>query len=314
MTETLAIAASVANITFPIAALVALGYICVRTDYISAQAIPHLSQFASRVALPAALFLVIATQQISTVLDPDFLIVYGSATIACAAVLFVCLMLIGQGVLRSSLGLLGGLCCNCMMVGLPITILLFDPATAAVMAIVSFFQDVLLLPVVLVIADSAAGNNWRKTLWRTIGKTMKNPFIIAILAALVVSASGTTLPVAGLRVVELLAAALAGAGLFMIGGLLAKTRLSTMSWSFLPVVTTKLLLHPAIVAFAFWMFPIQNESFMLAAVLAASLPTISLYPVISAQYVDAESAATAMFVSTVASFFTITAIAVLLIH
>lgn len=314
LVEAFAIAASVANVTFPLAALVALGFFCVRTGYISAAAVPHLSQFASRIALPAALFLVIAPQQLSIVLDVDFLLVYGSATALCAAGLFVWLMAAGQGVLKSSLSLLGGLCCNCMMVGLPITILLFDPSTAAVMAIVSFFQDVILLPVVLVIAASAAGNSWRTTLLQTIRKTMKNPFIIAILAALVVAASGVDIPVAGMRVVELLGAALAGVGLFMIGGLLANTRLSTLSWSFLPVVSTKLLLHPAIVAIAFWMFPIQNDAFMLAAVLAAALPTISLYPIISAQYVDAEEAATALFVSTVVSFFTITAIAVLLIY
>lgn len=312
--EAIAVAAPVASITFPIAALVALGFFCVRTGYISAEAVPHLAQFAARVALPAALFLVVATQDISTVLDLEFLLIYGSATVLCAAVLFTWLIASGRGVLRSSLSLLGGVFCNCMMVGLPITILLFDPATAAVMAMVSFFQDVLLLPLILVVADSATGNNWRNTLFQTIRKTMKSPFILAIFAALAVSASGIDIPVAGLRTIEMLGAALAGVGLFMIGGLLAKTSVLTPSWSFVPIVVSKLLLHPAIVAIAFWMFPIQNVSFMTAAIFAAALPSISLYPVITAQYMNAEEAATTMFVSTVASFFTITAVAVILIH
>ena len=205
--------------------------------------------------------------------------------------LLIWLMLIGRGLLRSSLSLLGGVFCNCMMVGLPITVLLFDPATAAVMAMVSFFQDVLLLPLILVVADSATGGNWRSSLLPVVRKTMVNPFIIAILVALLVAASGLQLPAAGLHVVEMLAASLAGVGLFMIGGLLAKNRLAGVSWSFMPVVATKLLLHPAVVAVAFWLFPIQNESFMQAAILAAALPTISLYPVLAARYIDAEEAA-----------------------
>ena len=83
----------------------------------------------------------------------------------------------------------------------------------------------------------------------------------------------------------------------------------------MPIVLVKLLVHPALVALAFWLFPIENTKFMQAAIFAAALPTLAIYPAIAATYAeaDAEEAATAMLVGTVASFVTIAGIMALVL-
>ncbi len=313
--EALNVALSVVTITLPIALLIALGFIAVRTGYFPAEGIRHLGQFVVRIALPAALFLALASQDIAIIFDPGFLLAYGSGTVVTATGLFVWLLALGRGVVRSSISVIGGAFCNCMIVGLPIAILLFEPSAVAVMAVVSFCQDVLILPVILIVADAASGRDWRKSLLRTISKTFRNPVVVSILLGLLVSASPLKPPETVFTTVEILAGGLAAAGLFVIGGILGKTQLKQLSFSFIPIVFVKLLVHPALVALAFWLFPIENTTFMQAAIFAATLPTLAIYPAIAATYAEAnaEEAATAMLVSTVVSFGTIAAIMALVL-
>jgi len=307
------IAAYIIQVTLPIALLVALGFVAVKTRYFPADGIPVLAQFAARIALPAALFLVVAREDLQTVLDAQFILTYGTGTVCAALSLYIWMRLRGRASLDASVALLGGVLCNCMMVGLPITVLLFDPSTAAVMAIVSFFQDVIILPLVLVLADSVSGKSWLAALVPAITKALKNPFVIAILTGLLVSALSIELPAASIKLLEFLAASLAATGLFMIGGVLARFKLASISAGFLPIVAVKLVLHPLLVAIAFWLIPIENTAFMMAGIFAASLPMIGVYPVIAMSYGKEQEAATAMFVSTVASFITITLIMTLVL-
>ena len=304
----LTVAASVIQVTIPIALVVALGFIAVRTRYFPAEGVGYLAQFASRIALPSALFLVIAQEDPGTILDGEFILRYVTGTLLAALLLFTWLMWLGRGVARASLAILGGISCNCMMVGLPVTVVLFDVSTAAVMAIVSFVQDVFLLPLVLIIADATSGRDFRHSVFQAMGKTLKNPFVIATIAGVLVSASAIELPAASVRLLELLAASLAATGLFMVGGVLARFKLALIGRGFLPVVLVNLLIHPLLVLGVFWLFPIDNTMFMLAGIFAATLPMISVYPVIAMAYGFEEEAATAMFVATVASFVTITLI------
>lgn len=313
--EALNVALSVATTTLPIALLIALGFIAVRTGYFPAQSIPHLGQFVVRIALPAALFLTLAAQDINTLFDPGFLLAYGSGTVVTAIGLFLLLLALGRSVVHTSISIIGGVFCNCMIVGMPITLLLFEPPAVAVMAIVSFFQDVLILPVLLIIADAASGQDWRRSLLKTIGKTFRNPVVVSILLGLLVAAAPIKPPDLAFKTIEMIVGGLAAAGLFMIGGILGKTQLRQLSLSFAPIVLVKLLLHPALVALAFWLFPIENTAFMQAAIFAAALPTLAIYPAIAATYkeADAEEAATAMLVSTVVSFVTIAGIMALVL-
>lgn len=311
--EALNVALSVATITFPIALIIALGFLTVRIGYFPADGIAYLGQFVVRIALPAALFLALASQDIATILNPGLLLAYGSGTVLTGLGLFLCLLAVGRGVARSSVSVIGGAFCNCMIVGLPIVILLFEPPAVAVLAIVSFFQDLFILPVILVVADTASGQNWRESLTRIIGKTLRNPIVIAILLGALMAAAPLKLPDTAFKVIEILAGGLAATGLFMIGGILGKTQLQRLSFSFVPIVFVKLLVHPALVALAFWLFPIENTTFRNAAIFAAALPTLAIYPAIAAVYGDAEEAATAMLVSTVLSFGTIAGIMALVL-
>ncbi len=292
----------------PIALLVALGFLAVRTRYFPAEGVPFLAQFASRVALPSALFIVIAQEDLSTLLAGDFILRYVTGTTLAALLLFGWLLWLGRSMAHASLSILGGISCNCMMVGLPVAVVLFDASTAAVMAIVSFVQDVFLLPLVLIVTDAATGRDFRGSVVRAVAKTLKNPFVSATIAGVLVSASSIELPAASVRLLELLAASLAATGLFMVGGVLAGFRLQSIGQGFLPVVLVNLLIHPLLVLCVFWLFPIENVKFMLAGIFASTLPMISVYPVIAMAYGQQRDAATAMFVATVASFVTITLI------
>lgn len=306
--NSLSVILTVLGITTPIFILVILGLWSVRRGHFPAEGVPALARFMTHYALPAALFSVLATQDFETLFNPGFFWAYGVGSCLTIALLLVWFRLRRASATDAGLSILGGTMCNCMIVGLPVTLVLFGPREAAVMGMVSFFQDIFILPLGMLIADIGQGRDWRKTLLTTFAKFARNPVFIAIVAGVAVAAVGVTIPAPLFRAVELMAASISATGLFMIGGLLAFQSLHGLVGRIAPVVLTKLVLHPALVLLAFLVFPIADVSFAQTAVLAASLPMVGLYAAVATGYEQGEDAAAATLVGTLGACLTIAAV------
>ena len=192
------------------------------------------------------------------------------------------------------------------MVGVPIALLMLEPHAIAAFGMVSFTQDAFILPLALALAELGKGGDWRSTLAQAVRNTVRNPFVIAVMLGVIVAALPFDVPDFVMRPVEMVASALAAVGLFLIGGLLAKrANMIPSPGVLLPVFTTKLLIHPALVAAAFFLFPIQDTAMIKGAILAASVPMVSLYAAFGMSYGEGEDAAAVTLASSVFAFLTI---------
>ena len=79
------------------------------------------------------------------------------------------------------------------------------------------------------------------------------------------------------------------------------------------IVAGKIIGHPLAVCFGLYFmslvgFGLDDPALRKAAIIMAATPAISIYPLLAQRYGDAETAATAMLLMTVLSFFTISAL------
>ena len=186
-----------------IAAVIAVGYVLGRTDFLGPDAPRVLSRLVYFVLSPCLLFTVLA--------DADVHVLFSSLllTSAVAAVLTALLFVVLARVLwrRSVPGLVvGGLASgyvNANNIGLPVAVyVLGDPAYSAP---VILFQLVVLAPVALTILDLTTGG--RASVGRILLQPVRNPLILGSVLGLLVSATGVSLPDAMLEPVRLVGAA-----------------------------------------------------------------------------------------------------------
>ena len=294
--------AAVAAILAPIFALILAGFAAVRTGYVEAGVIRALGAFVLRLAMPALIFAALAGADAGEVLNPGYLAGYGAASVAVFAIGYVA----GRGGTAAAMQALGMACTNSGFLGFPIAALAVGPAAAAgVLAQNFLIENLVIIPAALVLAElgrgGAAGGAAR--IARELGWNLaRNPLILAILAG--VAASGPTVPGWLLRPVEMLGGVAAPVALVVIGGTIAGLPRRALPAGVLRVVAGKLVLHPLAV-FCALMLPKVEPMLVATGVIFASVPMITIYPIIAAGFGEEEAAAAALLAATVAAVVTV---------
>jgi predicted permease len=139
-----------------------------------------------------------------------------------------------------------------------------------------------------------------------IKRLITNPLIISISAGVVFSAFELHLPQPISHALTMLSGASAPVALFYIGCTLAGLRLTGMGSDISSIIFGKLILHPLAVYVTLLVLSFNNPILKQAAVINASMPMFSIYPLISQKYGYQGLCAAAMVATTVISFFTIT--------
>ena len=106
--------------------------------------------------------------------------------------------------------------------------------------------------------------------------------------------------------------------LFVIGGTLFGVTLSKFGPRMYGIVLGKLIFLPLTVFLAFEIFPfimgtgLVNDDLRKAAIIMASTPAMTLYPILAARFGEADQASACMLVMTILSFFTMSGILLML--
>ena len=111
----------------------------------------------------------------------------------------------------------------------------------------------------------------------------------------------TTLPGWLLRPVEMLGGVAAPVALVVIGGTIAGLPRRALPAGVLRVVAGKLVLHPLAVFCALMLLPKVEPLLIATGVIFASVPMITIYPIIAAGFGEEEAAAAALLAATVAA-------------
>ena len=124
---------------------------------------------------------------------------------------------------------------------------------------------------------------------------------------------GLRLPQPVERTVGLLAQSSAALSLFVIGGSLAGLRLAGMGRTVARIAAGKLLVHPLLTVGALALLaalgaPLADPALKKGVVLATACPMFGIYPILAGRFGEEGLAAAALLGTTVASFFSISAL------
>lgn len=309
---------AVLAITGPIYLVVALGFVATRLGLFARADMRLFGKYVISIALPALLFNALSQRSAGEVLNPIFVAAYALGSLLAMGAGILWARLAGKPLAAAAIAGMGMSCPNSAFIGFPLVALLFGPATAGIaLALVMVVENFLSLPLALALADAdlgegAAGQGRAQRLRLAFAQSMRavlrNPMIWGIAAGFLFSLFGWRLPAPVARSVDLVAAASASLALFVIGGSLVGIRARGLARDVSAIAAGKLLLHPLAVLLFAWLLPPMARELQVAAVVMAAVPMLGVYPILAQKHGHDTMAAAAQLGTTVASFFTLTAV------
>jgi malonate transporter and related proteins len=169
-------------------------------------------------------------------------------------------------------------------------------------------ENLVLIPLILILAERGRREGGTRA-FGIAQRVLANPLVVALAAGLVVALTPLAVPHALDQAIELVARSSSAVSLVVIGGVLAGSRPAAQAGRVAAVVTGKLILHPVAVGIAFLALGYASAdvdpALVAAGVLLAAMPTMTVYPILAAQYGQGAPAAVAMLVMIISAFFTL---------
>ncbi|MFI6448409.1 AEC family transporter [Kitasatospora sp. NPDC050543] len=307
----------------PIWALTAVGYLVGRSGLLGPEAESVLGRFVFHVAMPAALFNMIARAPLGGFANLSMLAFAAGTALATVLGFVVSRRLFGRKLAERAIGGMAAGYVNSANLGIPVAIQVLGDASF--LAQVLLFQVLLVSPVILTLLDAgtdaatataantAAGTGRR---WGAVGRMLlmpvRNPIIMASALGVLVSAVGWQLPAALGRSCELLGGAGVPTALLTLGMSLHGRRPAPGSEPAVEVgalVALKTLVQPAFALLVGGPLLHLPAHQLLTVVLCSALPTAQNAFVYARQYgLDTGIARNSVMYSTLVSMVTLTGI------
>ncbi|MCA0041966.1 AEC family transporter [Celeribacter litoreus] len=301
---------TILGITFPIFALIALGFTLVSKGVFNRAALDVFSFWVMNIALPSLIFAAIASRSISTVFHPNYLILYAGTALIPMAVAFLWFSRQSDP-LRRAVAVMVSACPNTGFIGSSIFLLVIPEQAGVALALNLLVENILLVPLSLVLFELArngedTGHTLRQRLMQVFIGLARRPLMIAIVMGLVFSALGAPLPEAGLQFFKLLGASAPAIALFVIGGSLVgqsfdgnlplAAQLGMIKLAVMPLAAIGLIL-------LFGQFGVELEPDLFKALLITSaLPTMALAAVFAQEVGRGTFASLAILLNTLGAF------------
>lgn len=293
------------NILFPICAIVALGFVVARTQFISPTGITALSQFVMKVSLPAFLIQALASKNLSDIWSPEYFIAYaGGSLLLYALVFFCCRYAFKNTLTESGVLAMGGSMSNTGFIGTAILTLLIGSHSAIYLSLTLIVENLLIVTLMLVMAErglQTAGQDKASILKGTLQRILKNPVIISIVLGILCIILDIRLPALLERTLQMLGQTASPLALFVIGGSLigmSFRSVTLLSW-FLTLV--KVVVMPAVIFGLLWAFEVNREMLFIGTLLAA-LPMPIAFGIFAQHYGAQDKALPPLVLSTLFGF------------
>ncbi len=305
---------AVLSITAPIFILIGLGFFSARIGLVNREQARGMGAFVIHFALPALVFKALAERSLGEVLNWPYLGAYALASLSLFGFgLLLARRWRGQSLSQSAILAMGMSVSNSGFIGYPIAVMVIGPTAGLAMALGMLVENLLMVPLALALAEAGQQQGRGLTVLReTVRRLLRNPLIIAIVLGLAMSLSGLRLPLVPARVVEMLAAASAPVALFVIGATLYGMKIGGMAADLAQTAIGKLILHPLLVFAALSLVPDIDPLLMVAGLLFASAPMMSVFPILGQRFGLEERCAAALVGCTVLAFFSVSAVLALL--
>ncbi|MEP7183098.1 MAG: AEC family transporter [Betaproteobacteria bacterium] len=301
---------SILAITVPIYLMIGIGFLAGRLGMFSAADMRVLGRFVLNFALPALVFRALAQRPVAEILNGPFIAAYGGGSLLVLLGAFALARFVrGKPMPDSALIGMGAAFSNSGFVGYPIVLQWLGPPAAVALALCMLVENIVLLPLTLALAESGGGAHaWHVALAQSLRRLAVNPLILAIVAGFAVAIAGVTMPEPVMQTIGLLATASTAVALFVIGGSLVGLKVGGMLGDVALIAIGKLVVHPLAVLALLLVLPPVDPVLRAAGVAYASMPMLSIYPILAQKYGREGFCAAALLVTTLLSFATISAI------
>lgn len=282
----------IANLVLPVFAIILTGWLVGALGFLPRSLSVALIRFVFNIAMPALVFLILAQEPLTTLLDWKFLITFGGGSM----LFFVLVFALARYGWRHSFGssaVIGAVASmtNTTFVALPVLQALFGDRGVVPAAIATAFIGVVMFPgLVLLLEINQHGESHAAGLSRLTRQVVLNPVILSTLAGLVWAFADWPLPQPVVAYLGILGDALTPCALFAIGlGLSLETlRLHLNTAALLSAI--KLIIMPLAVyglCLALGMGPFDT----LTAVICSAVPTANTAYILASTYQVEESLA-----------------------
>ncbi|MFD1795041.1 AEC family transporter [Paracoccus aurantiacus] len=303
------------SLTSVIFILIATGYLAVRSGKFTAGEMATLGKFVVAFAIPALIFRALSSRPLGEIFDAGYIGAMLGGSLLVFAFGYVWARRVGGASAEAStFSAVGMSCSNSGFVGYPLLLMALPQVAQTALALNMVVENLVMIPLALVMAERAQGGgatSGARLAGQIALRLLRNPIIIALILGMIVSVAGLRMPAVIARPIDIMASASAALSLTAIGGALAGLPLRSINASVLSVVIGKLLLHPlavgaGLVVMSATGFGVQDDNLAAAAIIMASMPVMSIYPILAQRYGEGQNAALALLVMTAASFVTIT--------
>jgi predicted permease len=302
------------EVALPFFALILCGYLALARRLVSETAVQGLNGFVFYFALPALLFLKVATSPLDDLFDWRFFAAfYGVAGVLWIASTGLFRWRFGLPFAEASVAGMGGIWTNSGYMGIPLLITALGPEAALPAVLALTFDNLITAPLLIMILEARAGRAASPfaSLRTVLANLLRNPLIIAVFAGFAWNLGGLDLPTPVARFSDLLGAAAAPCALFALGASLVGAQLAGARAEIATASAIKLLLHPLLMAAAvLWLVPLRPDLAM-ATIVTASLPTGASVFVLAERYdVYTRRASSIVLATHALSVLTVTAVLV----
>ncbi|WP_099864301.1 AEC family transporter [Pararhizobium haloflavum] len=297
------------SITAPIFLLIGVGFVAVLSGIVAKHQAQALAVFVLNFALPALIIDALSTKPFDQLFDARYLAAYAIGSLLVFGAMFLVMRYaVGRSLSHAAIAALGSSGSNSGFIGYPVAVLVIGELAAVGLALNMMIENMVIIPLALALAESGlqSGQSLATILRATGRRLVRNPIIIAIVIGMALSLSGVTLPGPVDTAIGMMATASAPAALFVIGAALVGLRLGSMALDVGLIVAAKLIAHPLAVAFGFMLLPGVDPDLVVAAVIFAGVPMLSVYPIFGQRFGMEGVCAAALMVATLAAFFTTT--------
>ena len=309
---------TVLGITFPIFAMVALGYGLVARGVFATGDLKVFGKYTMNIALPALIFHAVAARPAAEVFNLVYMGSYVGGALVTIALGFVWFSAT-QIPSRRGVAVMGTACPNSGFIGYPLMLVVFPDMAGLILALNVLVENVVIIPIALLIMELGKPKGEGHPLAR-LGKVLlgvvTRPLVIGMALGLVASLSGVAMPAPTERLVTLLSASAAAPALLVIGGSLVglpvrgNTRLAGQ------IVVGKLLVMPAVTTLILTAFGAFGHTLppdlATALILSSAVPMIAIYTVFAQEAGHEGLASLAQLGATTLSFFSLNVLLLLL--
>jgi hypothetical protein len=275
----------VVYLIFPVFAAIVTGYVFARLGILAESVSAALIQFVYYVAIPALLFLIIAQQEIESLLNWPFIVAFGSAVVVVSLLIFLGAVYWRRADIGSAT-IVAMICVqsNTGIIGLPLLHSMFGQKAAVLAALANIIVVVLLLVQILLLEAVKPKDPEKKASTLVpIRNAVLNPLVLSTILGVAYAATPFGLPKLATDYLDLMGSALGPCALFAIGMSIKPASVIRSGTAILSTSSVKLVGLP-IVVLAIALAMGLDSLLTIAAVISAALPTAKNEFILAEQY------------------------------